>query len=76
MTKKSANLNYINHVGIYMGKDSLGHYRLISSTMKINGPSFGLDGTNQGGRSILDLNPNTAVTQWFWPQHFVAVRHL
>jgi cell wall-associated NlpC family hydrolase len=40
----------IDHVGMYLGKDSAGHDRFISSRRTVNGPTMG----DVGGRSILD----------------------
>jgi hypothetical protein len=40
----------IDHVGIFMGSDSEGHYRFISSRKTANGPTLG----DVGGKSILD----------------------
>lgn len=40
----------IDHVGIYLGRDSAGHERFISSRKTANGPTLG----DLGGRSILD----------------------
>jgi cell wall-associated NlpC family hydrolase len=40
----------IEHSGIYLGRDSDGHYRFISSRAKANGPTLG----DTGGTSILD----------------------
>lgn len=40
----------IDHVGIYIGKDSLGNYRFISSRKIANGPTMG----DMGGKSILN----------------------
>lgn len=40
----------IDHVGIYLGLDSAGHPRFISSRKTANGPTLG----DLGGRSILD----------------------
>jgi NlpC/P60 family len=40
----------IDHVGIFLGKDTAGHFRFISSRQTINGPTFG----DVGGNSLLD----------------------
>ena len=40
----------IDHVGIYLGRDSAGHDRFLSSRKTANGPTLG----DLGGRSILD----------------------
>lgn len=40
----------IDHVGIYLGRDSLGHDRFISSRKTANGPTLG----DLGGLSVLD----------------------
>jgi len=40
----------IDHVGMYLGQDSAGHYRFISSRQTINGPTMG----DVGGNSLLD----------------------
>lgn len=40
----------IDHVGVYLGRDTLGHHRFISSRKRANGPTMG----DIGGRSILD----------------------
>lgn len=40
----------IDHVGIYLGRDSGGHERFVSSRKTANGPTLG----DLGGRSILD----------------------
>jgi hypothetical protein len=42
----------IDHLGIFLGMDSEGHYRFISSRKTANGPTMG----DVGGRSILDGN--------------------
>jgi cell wall-associated NlpC family hydrolase len=39
-----------DHSGIFLGKDSAGHYRFISSRTKADGPTFG----DRGGAAILD----------------------
>jgi cell wall-associated NlpC family hydrolase len=44
----------IDHVGMYMGKDSQNHHRMISSRKTIDGPTFGTDVAGQGGKSILN----------------------
>ena len=41
---------HIEHSGIFLGVDSKGHYRFISSRSQANGPTFG----DAGGTSILD----------------------
>jgi hypothetical protein len=41
---------HIEHSGLFLGQDSAGHYRFISSRAKANGPTFGDD----GGASVLD----------------------
>jgi hypothetical protein len=40
----------IDHVGIFLGVDSGGYHRFISSRQKVNGPTLG----DYGGRSILE----------------------
>jgi cell wall-associated NlpC family hydrolase len=40
----------IEHSGIFLGVDSAGHYRFISSRAKANGPTLG----DSGGASIID----------------------
>jgi hypothetical protein len=40
----------IDHVGIYLGRDTKGHYRFISSRKRADGPTL----SDIGGRSILD----------------------
>ena len=40
----------LDHVGIFMGIDSDGHYRFMSSRERANGPTFG----DLGGTSLLD----------------------
>lgn len=40
----------IDHVGLYLGQDTDGHYRFISSRKKVNGPTLG----DYGGKSLLD----------------------
>jgi cell wall-associated NlpC family hydrolase len=40
----------IDHTGIYLGRDSSGHHRFISSRMRANGPTLG----DFGGTSLLD----------------------
>jgi cell wall-associated NlpC family hydrolase len=40
----------IDHVGIYLGKDTAGNHRLISSRKTANGPTLG----DSGGRSVLN----------------------
>ena len=40
----------IDHVGMYLGRDSSGHHRFISSRKKADGPTMG----DIGGKSILD----------------------
>jgi cell wall-associated NlpC family hydrolase len=41
---------HIEHSGIYLGQDSAGHYRFISSRATANGPTLG----DAGGASIID----------------------
>ena len=48
--KKEEHDPQIDHVGLFLGKDSGGHYRFISSRQTINGPTFG----DVGGASLLD----------------------
>ncbi len=40
----------IDHVGIYVGRDTQGHHRFVSSRKRADGPTMG----DVGGRSILD----------------------
>lgn len=40
----------IDHVGIYVGRDTIGHHRFISSRKRADGPTM----SDIGGRSILD----------------------
>jgi cell wall-associated NlpC family hydrolase len=40
----------LDHVGIFLGIDSTGHYRFMSSRERANGPTFG----DLGGTSLLD----------------------
>jgi|GEM_PF-2437417 len=40
----------VDHVGIYLGADTAGHHRFISSRKKANGPTLG----DFGGSSLLD----------------------
>jgi hypothetical protein len=40
----------IDHVGMYLGQDTAGHYRFISSRQTIDGPTMG----DIGGSSLLD----------------------
>jgi cell wall-associated NlpC family hydrolase len=40
----------LDHVGIFVGVDSTGHYRFMSSRERANGPTFG----DLGGTSLLD----------------------
>jgi hypothetical protein len=42
----------IDHLGMYLGVDSLGKHRFISSRKTANGPTFG----DVGGKSVLDGN--------------------
>ncbi|ALG09559.1 NlpC/P60 family protein [Kibdelosporangium phytohabitans] len=42
----------LDHTGIYLGIDSEGHHRFISSRERINGPTMG----DTGGASLLDGN--------------------
>jgi cell wall-associated NlpC family hydrolase len=53
----------IDHVGIYVGRDSLGHHRFISSRTKADGPTIGVI----GGASILDGSG-------YWASAFRAYR--
>ncbi len=57
--KKEDHDPQIDHVGMYLGKDTGGHYRFISSRQTIDGPTFGdvagsslLDGTGLYARSF------------------------
>lgn len=40
----------IDHVGLYLGRDSQGHERFVSSRKTVDGPTMG----DVGGRSVLD----------------------
>jgi cell wall-associated NlpC family hydrolase len=40
----------IDHVGIYLGRDTKGHHRFVSSRKRADGPTMG----DIGGRSIVD----------------------
>ncbi|WP_133901803.1 NlpC/P60 family protein [Actinophytocola oryzae] len=40
----------LDHVGVFVGVDSAGHYRFMSSRERANGPTFG----DLGGTSLLD----------------------
>ena len=40
----------IDHVGMYLGRDSTGHHRFVSSRKRADGPTMG----DLGGKSILD----------------------
>lgn len=40
----------VDHVGIYLGRDTRGHHRFVSSRKRADGPTMG----DVGGRSILD----------------------
>jgi cell wall-associated NlpC family hydrolase len=40
----------IDHIGIYLGRDSQNHHRFLSSRKRANGPTMG----DLGGKSILD----------------------
>ncbi len=42
----------IDHIGMYLGQDTAGHYRFISSRQTIDGPTLG----DIGGSSLLDGN--------------------
>lgn len=55
----------IDHVGLYLGKDSAGNYRFISSRKTVNGPTMG----DVGGKSVLNGTGLYAKT-------FVAARRL
>jgi len=55
----------IDHIGLYLGIDSQGHRRFISSRKAANGPTFG----DIGGRSVLDGNG-------LYASNFRAVRRL
>jgi cell wall-associated NlpC family hydrolase len=43
-------VDQLDHVGIYVGLDSTGHHRFMSSRERANGPTFG----DLGGTSLLD----------------------
>jgi hypothetical protein len=55
----------IDHVGMFLGLDTSGHYRFISSRKTINGPTMG----DTGGKSILD-------GAGFYATAFRAIRRL
>jgi NlpC/P60 family len=55
----------IDHVGMYLGKDTGGHDRFISSRQKIDGPTMG----DYGGSSLLD-------GRGLYAQSFRAARRL
>jgi hypothetical protein len=55
----------IDHVGMYLGKDTGGHYRFISSRQTIDGPTLG----DVGGASLLD-------GQGLYAKSFRAARRL
>jgi NlpC/P60 family len=55
----------IDHVGMYLGQDTAGHYRFISSRQKIDGPTLG----DFGGSSLLD-------GKGLYAKSFRAVRRL
>jgi cell wall-associated NlpC family hydrolase len=55
----------IDHVCIYLGRDTAGHYRFISSRKSANGPTLG----DTGGRSTLD-----GTSTYYWPKTFRAAR--
>ena len=40
----------LDHVGMYLGRDTNGHYGFISSRKTADGPTMG----DRGGKSILD----------------------
>lgn len=56
----------IDHVGIYLGKDSTGNYRFVSSRKKADGPTFG----DNGGRAVL-----TGST-YYWAKAFRSARRI
>lgn len=53
----------IDHVGIYVGRDTFGHHRFISSRQMADGPTIG----DVGGPSILDGSG-------YWASSFRAIR--
>jgi hypothetical protein len=55
----------VDHVGMYLGVDTRGHYRFISSRKTANGPTL----ADTGGRSVLDGNGT-------FGKNFRAVRRL
>jgi cell wall-associated NlpC family hydrolase len=55
----------IDHVGMYLGRDSAGHDRFISSRKTANGPTLG----DVGGASILDGNG-------YWATAFRSARRM
>jgi hypothetical protein len=55
----------IDHVGMFLGKDTAGHYRFISSRQTIDGPTFG----DVAGSSLLD-------GKGLYAKSFRAVRRL
>lgn len=57
----------IDHVGLYLGVDTQGHYRFISSRKTNNGPTF----ADVGGRSTLDGS-----TSYLYVRSFRATRRL
>lgn len=58
----------ITHVGTFVGKDSGGRYRFVSSRASADGPTIG----NGSGWSVFDANP----TSMFYPKRFRAARRL
>lgn len=64
----------IDHVGMYLGKDSQNNHRFISSRKTINGPTFGTDGNGQGGRSTLNGASSSTGKPYYWAAAFRAVR--
>ncbi len=60
------NVSAISHLGTYVGKDSGGRYRFISSRSSSDGPTIG----NTSGWSVFDANP----TSMFYPKRFRAAR--
>jgi cell wall-associated NlpC family hydrolase len=57
---------HIEHSGIFLGLDSAGHYRFISSRATANGPTLG----DAGGASILDGNDA------YWAVRFRTARRI
>jgi cell wall-associated NlpC family hydrolase len=55
----------LDHVGMYLGRDSEDHHRFISSRKRANGPTIG----DAGGKSILDGNR-------YYAKAFRAVRRI